>query len=264
MLTRSTRICSFAIAGVFLLLAVGSTVSVAWRWGRPYLLGDSMARYPRIFLWAWERPEDLRFLNPNKTGVAVLAKTLILDGTQIRIYPRLQPIQLPPGITTLAAVRIEGTSAVSDGTLIKKVIEELQEFLDGPAAGIQIDFDARVSERKFYRRLLEELRQILPSGKLLSITALASWCIHDDWISDLPVDEAVPMLFRMGVDEDLINRYLSAGQDFLADRSRFSLGLSMDEPPAAVPRNRRIYLFNPHPWTEESFKIALRRVKEQQ
>ena len=264
MLTKSARIFSIILGSVLVLLVVSSTASVAWRWGRPYLLGDSMARCPRIFLWAWERPEDLRFLNPNKTGVAVLAKTLILDGTQIRIYPRLQPIQLPPGITTLAVVRIESASAIPETALIKMVIEELQEFMNGPAAGIQIDFDARVSEREFYRQMIEELRRMLPPGKLLSITALASWCIHDDWISDLPVDEAVPMLFRMGKDEDFINRYLSSGQDFLADRSRFSLGLSLDEPQATVPRNRRIYLFNPHPWTEESFKTELRRVKEQQ
>ena len=32
-----------------------------------------MARFPRIFLWVWERAEDLRFINPDEVGLAILA-----------------------------------------------------------------------------------------------------------------------------------------------------------------------------------------------
>src|SRR5262245_7636999 len=37
-----------------------------------------MAKLPGIYLWAWERPEDLRFLGERRIGVAFLAKTIYL------------------------------------------------------------------------------------------------------------------------------------------------------------------------------------------
>ena len=80
---------------------------------------------------------------------------------------------------------------------------------------IQIDFDAVTSERNFYRQLLEDLRQQLPDNVPLSITALASFCIGDPWIKDLPVDEAVPMMFRMGTDNESIRGMLAKGRIFV-------------------------------------------------
>ena len=64
--------------------------------------------------------------------------------------------------------------------------------------GVQIDFDATLSERDAYRALIHDVRKRLGPATPLSITALASWCIGDDWLNGLPVDEAIPMLFRMG------------------------------------------------------------------
>jgi len=37
-----------------------------------------MANLPNLYLWAWERPEDLQFLSNRKVGVAFLAKTISL------------------------------------------------------------------------------------------------------------------------------------------------------------------------------------------
>jgi hypothetical protein len=56
-------------------------------------------------------------------------------------------------------------------------------------SGIQVDFDATASERRFYRELVIDLRRLLPDSVPLSITALASWCLDDNWISGLPADE---------------------------------------------------------------------------
>src|SRR2546427_8107551 len=44
---------------------------------------DGLPDFPRVIVWAWERPEDLRFLNQAgeaipQTGVAFLARTLYL------------------------------------------------------------------------------------------------------------------------------------------------------------------------------------------
>ena len=36
------------------------------------------ANLPNLYLWAWERPEDLQFLGNKKVGIAFLAKTISL------------------------------------------------------------------------------------------------------------------------------------------------------------------------------------------
>jgi hypothetical protein len=121
---------------------------------------------------------------------------------------------------------------------------------------VQVDFDARVSERAFYRGLLERLHEELSRDVRLSITALASWCLDDPWIRDLPVDEAVPMLFRMGPDRDAVLDYLASGGDFKVDLCRHSAGLSLDEPVYRVPRGRTLYFFSPGRWTPQLIETA--------
>jgi len=121
---------------------------------------------------------------------------------------------------------------------------------------VQIDFDAGVSERDFYRKLLQRVRAELSPSVGLSITALASWCAGDNWIADLPVDEAVPMLFRMGVERPQFQRRLDSGQPFEVSICRNSAGVSTDEP-VTVPAVNRLYLFNPQPWTKDSFTRAM-------
>jgi hypothetical protein len=118
--------------------------------------------------------------------------------------------------------------------------------------GIQIDFDAAVSEREFYRSLLMDLRQTLPDDLPLSMTALASFCVGDRWLSDLPVDEAVPMIFRMGTDDRPIRNLLGGGSDFKEPLCRKSYGLALDEPlRMKFDDGRRFYVFNVRPWTAQ-------------
>ena len=119
---------------------------------------------------------------------------------------------------------------------------------------IQIDFDATKSERTFYRDLIKDVRSRLPAQFRLSITALASWCMSDDWISDLPIDEAVPMLFRMAGDGKQIMTRLDAGDDFNATPCRQSYGISLDEQRPKLFPARKLYVFNPDAWTEKSLR----------
>lgn len=229
------------------------------------LQNDPLADFPKVFLWAWERPENLKFLNPDKAGVAVLAKTLTIERSSITSRPRMQPVDLPPDAVAMAVVRIETEHLNPSPELLNKTVEEILKTAEStPSKGIQVDFDALESERPFYRDLLEKLREQLPSNRPLSVTALASWCLYDDWISDLPVDEAVPMLFRLGRDETNVKRYLRTGHEFRPAISQSSVGVSMDELPADLPRGRRIYIFNPSPWTEESVRRALNFARSMQ
>jgi hypothetical protein len=84
---------------------------------------------------------------------------------------------------------------------------------------------------------------------MLSITALASWCTGDNWLAGLPIEDAVPMLFRMGPDARAIRMRLASGADFSAAVCRHSVGLSIDEPWPAIPADRRRFVFNPRSWS---------------
>lgn len=201
---------------------------------------------PPVIVWAWERPEKLDFIDTERVGVAFLAKTLRLEGDRVFAKPRLQPLELAPGTKLIAVVRIESDHPTLFSTQLQRTADEFSKLPATPV--VQIDFDATVSEREFYRGLLIEVRRRLPSSTSLSITALASWCAGDNWLDDLPIDEAVPMLFRMGVDKGL-RRFDSA-------QCRNSAGVATDEPIAA-PNVDRLYIFNPNPWSRDSLKSAL-------
>jgi hypothetical protein len=61
---------------------------------------------PKRILWIWERPEDLRELDPSSTGIAVLEETLHL-GYSMTPVARHQAILRPDRTARIAVVRIE-------------------------------------------------------------------------------------------------------------------------------------------------------------
>jgi len=260
-----------------------------------------MQRLPNVYLWAWERPEDLRFLHGQATGVAFLAKTIFLKSkagasateavSGIAVERRMQPLRVTPGTPLMAVVRIEppgGALAKAyressiglppfSATLVARAVEEIVEATQLPdVSAVQIDFDATRSEHTFYRALLIEVRRRLPAELPLSITALASWCIGDRWLEQLPpgtIDEAVPMLFRMGpVSTDVVN-LLRSGGEFPVAACSSSLGLSIDEPFSRAILNgnfrvgsnlassKRIYLFSPAVWDRAGTKAFLQEIQ---
>lgn len=223
--------------------------------------------FPPVMLWAWERPEDLRFLNSSRYGVAVLAQTLVLKGGDVIQKPRRQPLLVAPDAKVIAVTRIESQRSKDERPALSaaqnaRVSELIRRTLSLPnVSALQIDFDVTNSERNFYRDLLVDLRSQLPDETPLSITALASFCIGDRWIKDLPVDEAIPMAFRMGTDSEKIRAMLLAGRDFRGDLCQRSYGISLDEPLSAtfVP-TRRVYVFNSHAWKESDVKLLEERL----
>lgn len=212
---------------------------------------------PPVIVWAWERPEDLTFLDPRETAVAYLAKTITLRGDKVVVRPRLQPLRLAPGTQIIAVVRIETDRSDVPSLSSSQLQQTAREIRNSSVTSlIQIDFDATVSERNFYRELLQTVRRELPPTTALSVTALASWCAGDDWLRDLPIDEAVPMLFRLGVDEPKFQRRLETGQMFESRRCQNAAGVSTDEP-VKPPTVDRLYLFNPKSWSKDSFTTAM-------
>jgi uncharacterized protein DUF3142 len=215
--------------------------------GRPR--GCAIDALPRLMLWAWERPEDLRGLPPD-TGVAFLAETVVVTPGRIDVRPRLQPLDVSPGTPLLAVTRIEsglGPSADRAAVDERAVAATIAATAVLPQViGVQVDFDATASERQSFTRILRALRVALGPRPLLSITALASWCLDDRWIDDLPVDEVVPMLFRLGPAGPGRDR---AAASLRGEACRAAAGISLDEPVRARLDSSRVYVFSPTRWT---------------
>ncbi len=210
---------------------------------------------PQKILWAWERPEDLRFADPKEFGVAFLAQTLFLENDAVNRVARRQPLEVNPGAYMIAVTRIETMQETSkrpaySDEQIAKTVELIKRTLELPnVKGVQIDFDAAVSERAFYRKLMLELKRQLPKETPLTMTSLASWCTGDAWFNDFPVDEAVPMVFVMGADTEKVRNYLRNGNDWQEPLCKGSYGISIDEPKLDnLKPNRRIYYFKNSAW----------------
>jgi len=215
---------------------------------------------PHLWLWAWERPERLDFIDPARVGVAYLAVTFRLSAQgQVAPRLRLQPLRVPPGtrLTAVMRLEVERHTALGEAQRAELVRHITRLVEEQGARSAQLDFDARASERPFYRALLHDVRAALPSGTRLSMTALASWCLYDDWLAGLPVDEIVPMVFRMGTDTGPVRDGLERRGDFLSPHCRQSVGFVTDEPVPALPSGRRVYWFNPRSWSAQDVEHLL-------
>jgi hypothetical protein len=247
-----------AAAAVTLLCAGMRTDSPELRQRR---LSARIQMLPSATLWVWERPEDLRSIDPGRTAIAVLDQTIVLGSTTISI-PRRYSLVYATGASRIAVVRIEPVpGARLDSTQRSEAVERLLHTAGEPdIAALQVDFDARNSQRAFYRELLLDLRGRMPAHLPLSITALASWCSNDDWIADLPVDEAVPMMFRMEPDR----RYASPDLGRFRIREPLctgSVGISTREAWPADLSGKRIYVFADRGWREDLRILAERKLK---
>jgi hypothetical protein len=231
-------------------------VAIALVWSCHTRSNQQRFDLPGIVLWAWERPEDLRFIDPERTGVAFVAATaLICSNGSISFRPRTQRLELPTHAALVPVVHVEAQPH-PENVQMQALISGICEVASLPnVRGVQIDFEARRSERSFYRSLLESMRR--QTDKPIGITALASWCIGDRWLDGEPIVEAVPMFFRMGRRES---------RDAVSQSSvcRSSIGLSTDErwPTRRAAGVSRIYLFNPRSWNRADYLAALRRIQD--
>jgi hypothetical protein len=97
----------------------------------------------------------------------------------------------------------------------------------------------------------------------LSMTALASFCVGDRWLDDLPVDEAVPMIFRMGADDRTVKNMLTGGDDFREPLCQRSYGIATDEPvDLKFKSSRRVYVFNTRSWQSTDIDVLVNRIRQ--
>ncbi len=225
---------------------------------------------PRVTVWAWERDEDLSFIDPAKIDVAYFAGNIYVRGSLVSFRPRTQKLQLPKNARTIPVFRIEsirrnaGDSPSEHSTPNQKAAELVANTITGRLKKlgyvpmVQIDFDALEDERPFYKSLLKQLRQDLPPTTKISITALASWLLADRWIERGSADEAVAMLFSIGPGKrEVLSRLKKQTLDSGVDVP-IAIGLSASEKVTndsvfqseIQKKAGNLYLFSSRPWTE--------------
>jgi hypothetical protein len=245
---------ALALLSVVPFILIVSVLVVRARDRRPTLAlpAAAMQQEPRLMLWAWETPEDLTSIDPHRAGVAFLAREVLLSG-DLTVRPRYQPLRVGPGTWLVAVVRIEASpSFAPDNDIAHRSALAIAEAAQLPKVrALQVDFDATSAQRGFYATVLRDLRHDLPNGFPLSITALVSWCGPNSWLHDLPVDEAVPMFFRMG-GPSAIRATASRNQSVISEPlCSGSIGLSTDEAWPAVRPNQRVYMFHTGSWAKD-------------
>jgi len=217
---------------------------------------------PNLVLWVWERPENLYFMKDEPVAYAYLAGTATKTDNDLSFYFRQQPLRIPDGSTTIATVRIEDKTR--EATFIDSDIEEITNFIVKSCTdnlkniSCQIDFDAGQSQIEFYKKLITAVRKKLPTEIELSLTSLVSWCTgNDSWFDDLPIDEIVPMFFRLGTDSSLYWQKIKDGKLKLDPICQKSIGVSTDEllPGKSYLKGKNIYIFNNQYWNKSNWDI---------
>jgi hypothetical protein len=247
----------------------------------------ALAALPPLMLWVGERPDDVRTwvggsarqaklkggadnqpvppVQDQRMGVAVLDTTILLRDGSASVRRRQQPLQLPPawyaqnGVQQKAPlvtiVHIDMARGARKPQLNEKQKRTIVNAIVAAAARspsqvVQLDFEVMHSQKPFLADVVKRSRDALPDNVALSITALASWCVGDAWLADLPADEIVPIAFRMAGDAGRMRDVLNHEGHFPRPECQPSLGLSLDEQPWPDKlRSQRLYLFNRNAWS---------------
>jgi hypothetical protein len=221
------------LLGVALSLcqAAASAQQVAWLWDE--------AQLP-----AWSAQE-----------AAILQRHILLTGATALSRPRMRWPALPAATQVTPVLHVEVSTVNPPVDIENSRAMIIAALLDAAAAStsgwVQLDMEAKPSQRVFYRSLVQQARAALPSRIRLSVTALAWWCRSSAWLDDLAADEVVPMFFRMGRDGAAMRALLDNSPSTLHARCRAgSAGFSPQEAfaPGVAARYRKIYWFDLHAW----------------
>jgi hypothetical protein len=235
----------------FLILLLGCLIALTLRTSAPAGAHPALAGLPAKLVWAWERPEDLRWL-PHDVGVAYVASSIYLRGEEALVHPRSAPLLVKESTAQIPVLHVDA-SWRTPPTLSEQQTQRIaQELLRVAARAnrqvVQLDFEVRRSQRPFLAATIATIRRRLDARIALSVTALASWCMDDNWMGGSEADEIVPMAFRMGAQSDALRQRLQQQRGFAPRECRSAIGFSSDEPRMPV-RAARQYYFSPQPWT---------------
>ncbi len=266
-LLLSLALSSFTIfnrLGLFFLLnQMMSTTCWAYAYQAPKTL-------PPLMLWAWEAPQDLRSINVKTTGVALLVLTISFKKSRIIYYSRQQPLYAPLNTYLTAVVHIGNPpkNILSPTVARFWALKIKNVYHRGSYKELQIDFDAVPRQQKFYQELLRELRKELGAHAIISITALASWCTNDRWITNanLPINYVVPMFFSLDTNKIRRNRFIkSFDSQHLAPYCQGPIGLTTNKDwDVPITTQKPIFIYNTGSWAKDSLLRAYFLKKQHQ
>lgn len=204
----------------------GAEVDIAWVW-------DHQA--PPLQASAW----------------AVTVTQIQLDGATLTERPRTRTLPPHGTRTVIPVVHVEPDARRAAQPLTDVQRQAITRRVLGVATGstsgwVQLDFEARPSQRDSYHALVRDIRAALPAATKLSVTVLAWQCRSAAWMQPLAADEVVPMFFQLGRDSDAWLEQAVSGGPQLQPRCRQAAGFSPSlTPPARLPANwQRRYWFN--------------------
>ena len=250
--------CVVAAAGV---LASGAGVRVVTDRTSPASGNEVAASLAHGVAWIWPGSNGPRGDTASYREAAVLVESLVLRADGVERRGRTQPLRLPPGVRIVPVLHVEAAAeAAATFTPAQRdaIVAAARRHAPLAAAGaglLQLDFEAPARQREAYRELVTALRQALPADVRLGVTALAHWCTQGDWLDRLPVDEVVPMLYRLGPDAAQWRDRFVRDDAALARRCRGpSFGFATNDPPpqALLARATRPYWFDESAWSNPS------------
>ncbi|MBV6323710.1 hypothetical protein [Duganella violaceipulchra] len=220
-----------AMCALLLCHCAARAQAVAWLWDE-------------ALLPAWSQPE-----------AAVLHRHILLSGDTARTRPRMRQPAMPAAtrVTPVLHVEVSTVNPPRDIEASRAMIVRalLDAAADSTSGWVQLDMEAKPSQREFYRLLVKQLRGALSPQIKLSVTALAWWCRSPAWLDGLAADEVVPMFFRMGRDSASMRDIVEQSPATLHASCRAgSAGFSPQEPftPQVAARYRKTYWFDRHAW----------------
>lgn len=260
-----SRTARLALAGVILgvvfaagaLVARSRTASVAQA---PASSSEVAASLAQGVAWIWPDSNGPR-PSAGFREAAVLVESLVLRAQGVERASRTQPLLLPPNVRIVPVLHVEAAAdAPSTFTPAQRdaIVAAAKRHVELAVAGaglLQLDFEAPARQREAYRELVATLRQALPPEVRLGVTALAHWCTQGDWLDRLPVDEVVPMLYRLGANPEEWRGRFVRNDATLARRCRGpALGFATNDPPprALLARATRPYWFDESAWSNPS------------
>ncbi len=223
------------------------------------LLSAQAHSAPAVIPWIWDGGQWPR---GGLDEVAVVVDDVLLRGQAMTRHSGSRRGDMPKGLRVTPVVHVEMSQSQPpvDPERFHAAIRDLVLFAAtrSTSGWVQLDLEARPSQRQFYQALVRDVHQRLGGHVRLSVTALAWWCGSRDWLDPeaLPADEVVPMFFRMGREAQKYRDMLARDPGRLDPRcKRSAIGSSMSEPLSdhAVSPYQRHYIFNGRrPWPRTS------------
>jgi hypothetical protein len=205
--------------------------------------------------WLWKDAAPPAW---SQARVAVVDRHILLSGDMVRERPGAKPRRLPAGTEVTPVVHVELDPlrpAVSLRAATPVIITAMKSAALATTSGwVQLDLEARPSQRADYRALVREIRSVLPAKIQLSVTALAWWCRSPAWLDGLAANEVVPMFFKMGRDGEAVRALVALQPSALHPLCRAgSAGFSPQEPfdRAVIARYAQTYWFDYHGWRKK-------------